>query len=101
MKPNPDREHADKIAAVLYEFAMAIAKDSGASGVRVACEFVVHIRKDRPQSRGKLDMKTFTTPDAKTERITDSDISMPRGSKLTNEAIRKMGLAMRKIRRGK
>ena len=89
-KSGPDAEFGPRIAAVLHDFAMAIAKDSGASGVRVVVEFNVRVNNDIPQGKGKLDMKTFTTPDAKTERMLDPNVSMPRGSKLADDAFAAM-----------
>lgn len=84
MKSGPDKVHGPRIADAFQKFCEAVAKESGATGVRVTAEFLYK------KGKGDLQMKTFTTPDAKTERMLDVDVSMPRGSKLMLEASMKL-----------
>jgi len=80
-KPSPNNVYGPLLANLLQKLAVAIKTDCGASIVRITCEFVLR------NGGGNLKIQTFTTPDAKTERLLDPDASMPRGSNLQQDAI--------------
>ena len=81
MKPSPDKVFGPQLADVFQKYCEAVFKECEASTIKVKAEFV--FKKGR---RGQLQMKTFTTPDSKTERMVDPDVITPRGSKLQLDA---------------
>jgi|CXWL01.1.fsa_nt_gi hypothetical protein len=78
--PSPDKVYGPQIADLLRRFCREIALESNASGIRISAEFIYR------NGKGDLNMKSFTTPDGKTERMLDSEVLMPRGSKLAHDA---------------
>lgn len=70
---------------LLKDYASAVSEDSGATGVRI--HFVLEWRDEAGtrNGRGRIRVRTFTTPDAKTERMLDPKIRMPRGSMLQRD----------------
>lgn len=86
-RKSPTREHGEKLSSILLELCRAIHKESGASGVKVVCVFNFRVDEKAPLGKGVLKMKTFTTPDAKTERMNPDEIQEPRGSKLQRDAM--------------
>lgn len=92
----PDQVFGPKLADLFHEYARAIAKDSGASGVRIMAEFT--FSPIGPRGKGNLSMKTFTTPDAKTERMLDPNTPLPRGSKLQHDALLKARSTLKRLK---
>lgn len=80
MKPGPDKVVGPLLANLFQRLARMIAEETGAVGVRVLGEFKFN------HGRGNLTLRTFTTPDAKTERLLDPEVPMPRGAKLAHDA---------------
>ena len=81
---SPDKIYGPKIAQLMLAFCKEIHKESNASGIRVNAEFI--FRNDK----GDLVMKSFITPDGKTERMLDTEVLMPRGTKLSMDAFGKL-----------
>ena len=82
------------VPAQFLDWATAVALDSGASGVRITGDFTYD--PDFPALRkGALHTRIFVTPDAKTERMLDPNVSMPRGSMLHRDADKAMRRVMR------
>lgn len=84
----PDQIYGPLLANLMQKMAQDIKKECGASAVRISCEFVYE------RGSGDLKLQTFTTPDAKTERLLDPAKPMPRGSKLQHEVAQKMRAAI-------
>jgi hypothetical protein len=81
---NPDKIHGPLIANAMQKLCEVIAKESGASTVKVKCEFTY------TKGKGELKISTFTSPDSNTERLLEPDVVMPRGSKLQQEVSMKL-----------
>ena len=95
MKPSPDKVYGPLVADVLHRFCKEIFKESTASGIRISCEFVWR------KGKGDLKMKSFITPDGTTERMIDTEVIMPRGTKLANDAFTKMSGLVKRVTRKK
>lgn len=97
-KVTPDCGFDDRhtLSEVLTQFAVAIHKESGATGVRILCKFDF----DRPDAsrpgKGNSRIWTRVTPDARNERIGDGTLR-PRGTKLTLDAARAIRNTMRAL----
>lgn len=100
MSNTPDDEFGPKIASLLHDFALSIAKEADAKGVRVTCEFFLDKTINPPRGKGRLKLNTFTTPDAKHERMLDPKVLMPKGSKLAHDALITMRSTFKKITGG-
>ena len=92
---SPDKKYAPLLAKLMQDFCLEIYKESGASGIRVMAEFIYR------NGKGDLNLKTFITPDGKTERMLDSGIIMPRGTKLAHDAFSKLRCVVKKVARRK
>ena len=92
---SPDKIHIPMIAELMLKFAQAIEKESGATGIRIQAEFLYR------NGKGDLNMKSFMTPDGKTERMLDDGIIMPRGTKLAHDAFSKLRCVVKKVARRK
>lgn len=91
MTPNPDKVYAPQLANLFQKFCELVRKESGATTIRVAATFVYK------KGRGDLKLKTFVTPDSKTERLLNPDVIMPRGSKLQQEATQRLRRQLKNI----
>jgi hypothetical protein len=94
MKPNPDKVYGPPLAALFQKFCEMINKESGATGIRVEAQFIFK------NGKGDLKMQTFVTPDSKVERLVDSEVPMPRGTKLAHDAAKKLRGNMAKLTKG-
>ena len=94
MKPNPDKVYGPQLAELFSKFCSMINKESGASGIRVEAHYLFR------NGRGDLKMETFVTPDSKVERLLDTDVPMPRGTKLAADASAKLRGNMSKLKKG-
>lgn len=72
--------HGPILTKPLTQFCEQTFSERKASGIRFAFEFIFK------NGEGNLILKTFTTPDGKTERMLDGEVLMPRGAKLQHEA---------------
>ena len=84
MSKGPDKIYGPQLSAIMLKFCQDIYKESKASGIRISAEFLYR------KGKGDLTLKSFITPDGSTERIEDSNVLAPRGTKLSNEAFRKL-----------
>jgi hypothetical protein len=80
-KLSPDKVYGPQLANLFQKYCEAVQAECKATTIKVKAEFILKLGK------GDLQMKTFTTPDAKTERMLDPETPMPRGSKLQNDAM--------------
>jgi hypothetical protein len=80
VKPGPDKVYGPQLANIFQRYCEEVYKESNATCIKVTAEFIFK------NKRGDLQMKTFTTPDATTERMLNPDVPMPRGSKLQQDA---------------
>lgn len=90
---SPDKIFGPRIASLMLEFCREIYKESQASGIRVVGEFIFR------DGKGDLTLKSFITPDGKTERISDTEVLQPRGTKLAYDAfahLKKVGKRIKK-----
>jgi hypothetical protein len=84
MEPSPDKKYGPQLADLFTKYCLEVSKETEAIGVRVEAMFVFR------SGRGDLKLKTFTTPDAKVERMLDPDVPMARGAKLQHDAAAKL-----------
>jgi len=87
----PDKIYGPLLANLMQKMAEEIKKDSGASSVRIVGEFIF------AKGKGDLKLQTFTSPDAKTERLLDPDTPLPRGTKLQHDVLTKFRAAARRL----
>jgi len=87
----PNKIYGPLLANLMQKMAKDIKKDCGASSVRIQCEFVF------VKGKGDLNIQTFTSADAKTERMLDPDKPLPRGSKLQYDVGEKLRAVYRSI----
>ncbi len=91
MGPSPDKMFTPQLAKVFNNYCIAVANETGATGIRVEATF------DFTKKEGNLKMKTFTTPDSKVERLLDPDKPMPRGAKLQHDVVHKVKSTISRI----
>ena len=84
MKKGPDKVYGPLLANLFQKMSEEILKECGASAIRVEAQFILK------SGQGELKLKTFTTPDAKTERLLDPGVPMPRGARLQFEVAAKL-----------
>ena len=89
----PTKIYGPLLANIMQRMAEEIKKDCGASSVRIQCEFVF------VRGKGDLKLETFTSADAKTERMLDPDKALPRGSKLQYDVGEKLKAVFNSIKR--
>ena len=91
MKPGPDKVYGPQLTDILKRYASDVRKESGATVVRIMVEFT-----DRG-GKGSIQIRTFTSPDTKTERMLDPDVPMPRGSKLQRDVTLRLRSVMSRL----
>ena len=89
----PTKLYGPLLANLMQKMAKDIKKDCGASSVRIQCEFIF------VNGHGDLNIQTFTSPDAKTERMLDPNKPLPRGSKLQYDVGEKLRAVYRSIKK--
>ena len=92
---SPDKIYTPLLGKLMLELCQAIHKECGATGIRVQAEFLYR------NGRGDLNLKSFITPDGKTERMLEGGIIMPRGTKLAHDAFSKLRCVVKKVARRK
>jgi len=75
----PHRRYGQVIADALDKMTKEIRRESGASVVKVTCEFVLE------DGEGKMKLDVRVSPDARTERLDDGKLK-PRGAGLQSAA---------------
>lgn len=88
----PDKIYGPLLANLMRKLASDIQKECGARAVRISCEF------NYENNHGDLKLQTFTTPDAKTERLLDPDTPLPRGSKLQHDVVAKVRATIARLK---
>lgn len=91
MKPSPDKAYGPLLANLFQKYCEEIQSECKASTIKVTAEFIFK------KGRGDLQMKTFTTPDAISERMLDPEVPMPRGSKLQHEVTLKLRSSLKHL----
>ena len=81
---SPDKKYGPQIAQLMLAFSKEIFAESGAKGIRVHAEFIFR------RGKGDLVLKSFITPDGTTERMSNTEILQPRGTKLAFDAANKL-----------
>ena len=93
MEPSPDNRWGTELANLFNKYCKDVNAECQASAIRVEAEFLFK------NGKGELKMKTFTTPDTKTERMLDPDVPMPRGSKLQHDVVEKLRSMFTRVKR--